>query len=193
MNDILQDQDQVFFDLQATLEEEPEIVDLVDLAAQSLEFSGENVLAKLAAGETLGHAAGMPEKLLELLYGRALVWIEAGRLDRAEQIFQMLCMVNPKMADYWGGLGLCLLQRSAWGEALAAFDRAIDLSPAWGAMHFYRLEALVHMANWDEAARQDRLLEQFETELPDALRKRIPKYRRLIESRRDGANGEQIT
>lgn len=155
--------------------------ELFDLAAASFRFDGQQVLSKLAAGEPVATAAAIPPDFLEFLYARAHKWFAAGQFPRAEQLFQTLCLMNAKSPDYWGGLGLCLAMRAAWSEALLAFDKAIELKPGWGALHFHRLEALIHLEDWQRASEQ---YEQFKASPAGSASQdfieRADKYQRLI-------------
>lgn len=155
--------------------------ELFDLAAASFRFNGQQVLAKLSSGEPIATAAAIPPDFLEFLYARAHKWFAAGHFSRAEQVFQTLCLADANSPDYWGGLGLCLAMRSAWNEALLAFDKAIELKADWGAMHFHRLEALIHLEDWDRASEQ---YQQFKASATDSASQefsvRADKYNRLI-------------
>lgn len=168
------------FGAEEFLNSAPEIAELFDLAPASFGFTGQSVLEKLALKEPLAAAAGIPNEILELLYGRAHLWSKAGHFQRAEQIFQALCMANPQDSDYWAGFGLCLSKAGAWDRALLAYERALALRPDWDVMHVYYLEACIHMKEWDRALKYSELVRKLPVDTPEDLLELAVRYHNLL-------------
>lgn len=195
VKDVSQEDSTEFLAEGALSDDEASFGELFDLAAASFGFDGQQVLAKLAAADSIAAAAAIPEEFLEFLYARAHKWFAAGQFSRAEQVFQTLCLMDVKSPDYWGGLGLCLAKRSAWNEALLVFDKAVELKPEWSAMHFYRLEVLVHLEDWPRASDQyEQFLARAEGDGSQDLVARAAKYQQLIAFRlTQSNNGESVS
>jgi tetratricopeptide (TPR) repeat protein len=153
-------------------------------AAAAQGADGGLVFAALRKGAPLGKALGISAKAIELLYFRACKWFQAGAPGKAEAIFRTLCILDPKQADFWAGLGVCLRMREAWDEALAALGQAAEKRPNWAVPHFHRLEIFVRRGAWGEAASE---MAAFEAKkgpgLPPQFAIEAGKYKRAIEKR----------
>lgn len=121
-------------------------------AAADLGLDGARIYAALRAGQTLGAALGLPESVVEVLYARAHTWFAAGRSDRAEPLFRVLCALDGACADHWVGHGVCLHLRGADSEATIAFATAAALRPDWAVPHFHAAGLAVAQGGWDRAA-----------------------------------------
>lgn len=151
-------------------------------AATARGLPGRKIVARLKDGVLLGQALGIKREPVELLYARAHRWGTIGEHARAERLFGALCIVDAGSADHWVGLGICLRARSAWPEALAAFERATALRPQWAVPHLHVLELSARSRDWTRAAAELAAFEQkTTTETPPALTAEAERYRVAIE------------
>jgi tetratricopeptide (TPR) repeat protein len=151
-------------------------------AAASKGVEGRKVFAALKQGVPFGKALAVKPESIEFLYFRARKWFLLGRDEKAEPIFRALCVLEPETADFWIGLGACRRARSAWHEALFAFDIAARVRPEWPIPHFHKLEILVRLHKWADAAAELQAFESMREDGLDAhLVKEAGKYRVLIE------------
>jgi tetratricopeptide (TPR) repeat protein len=133
-------------------------------AAAGKGISGGKVFSQLRRGADFGRALGVSTKTIDVLYARAHRWCAIGRHEKAESIFRALCVLDTASADFRTGLGICLRARSAWDDALAAFQSASRLRPDWAIPHFHALELCVRREAWDQAAAE---LAAFESKADD--------------------------
>jgi hypothetical protein len=157
-------------------------------ASEALGIHGAPVLARLAAGRTMGEALDLPPGTVELLYARAHQWFTAGRPDRAEQLFRAVCVLDGTNADSWVGFGVCLRLRDSFEAAAIAFDMAAGCRPAWAVPQFHALELATRRGDWPEA---DRRLAAFDERrdgsVPDALVAEADRIRSAMSLRRERA------
>lgn len=143
------------------------------------------IVDKLAEGASIGEALGIPKAVGDLLYARAHVWFSAGRHDRAEGIFRILCSLEPANADYWTGWGICLRMSERLMEAETAFRTAIQMAPDWVVPQFHLLELTIRLGRWAEAAaglaRCDALGDM---DLTDTMAEQLERYRSAVASHR---------
>lgn len=180
MSGVEQEREADAFEAEDFLNSASEIVELFDLFAASLGFTGRSILEGLASGEPLAAVVDIPDELLELLYYRAHLWGKVGDFQRAEQIFHVLCMANSRDPDYWAGFGLCLTRRGAWDRALEAYERALTLKPDWGTMHVYCLQSCVHMKAWERALEHSQRARELSVDIPEDLLELAARYHNLL-------------
>jgi tetratricopeptide (TPR) repeat protein len=85
--------------------------------------------------------------------------LAAGDIDGARTLYRALTSVPACAASAWYGLGRVLVVDKAHGEARAAFEQALALSPEFGAAH-YALAQLQRQSGDVEAARLSLLRQQ---------------------------------
>lgn len=96
---------------------------LLRLARQDLE-SGNLDAAQAKCLQILGshqHHPGALEVMGEILFAQ-------GRLEDAARVFNALTLIQPEVAQHWQNLGTVLRPMQQTDQALAAFDRALQLS-----------------------------------------------------------------
>lgn len=120
--------------------------------AGSLGLDGTAVFGRLAAGQGIGQALAMPAHVCELIYARAHRWFAVGRIDRAEQLFRALCLLDDETADYQAGLGVCLRAGGHLAQAEGAFLSAARLRPAWAVPYLHLAELAIHQHQRERAA-----------------------------------------
>lgn len=91
----------------------------------------------------------VPARLLE-----ASLVFDGGDVEEAESLYRSLTETRPT-AEAFYGLGRCLAARGASKEASAAFDRALEIFPYYGAALFAASEEL-RRQGWEEEAEQKR-------------------------------------
>lgn len=134
---------------------ETEIDLLGAVFVETLGRSGVNaapIFERLKAGASLGEAMAIPKGVAALLYARAHRWFSAGRPERAESLFRVLCIIDGENPDNWVGWGVCLRIAERWDDALRAFRTATTLAPDWSVPHFHALELHVRRGEWPAAA-----------------------------------------
>lgn len=159
--------------------------------ASSLGIDGGPIFERLSRGEPLGRALALPAGTEEVLYARAHRWFSAGRPERAEPLFQALCLIDGTSADYWVGYGVCLKLRSALAEASMAFEIAARLRPDWAMPDFHALEIALRTGDYAGAAEH---LKNFDAragagDIPEAVHSEVARWRAVLEirTRRGGA------
>ncbi|MEN3385158.1 MAG: hypothetical protein V7608_5202 [Hyphomicrobiales bacterium] len=135
-----------------------------------LGLDGKAVFAALADGSSFGEALGVSAGVIELIYARAHQWFVVGQIERAEALFQALCVLAPASADHWVGYGVCLKARSAFADAAHAFDRAAELRPHWAIPRFHATEVAVRTGAWAVAAETlTAFTERVDADVPPAM------------------------
>ncbi|QJP15548.1 hypothetical protein G3545_18940 [Starkeya sp. ORNL1] len=158
---------------------------LFGAATAALGIEGGPIFERLSKGETLGGALALPAGTDEVLYARAHRWFAAGRPERAEPLFQALCLLDGTSADYWIGYGVCLKLRGAFTEAAMAFEIAGRLRPDWAMPDFHTLEIALRTGDFTAAAEH---LKNFDAhagagDIPDAVRAEVSRWRVALEMR----------
>ncbi len=149
-------------------------------------LDGDRILDGLGRGETLSQVLNLPPRFGEVLYGRAHTWFAAGRLDRAETLFRVLCVIDGRSADHWVGYGVCLRRRDAWAEAALAFATAAAVRPDWAVPHFHAADLAAAQGQW--ALAEDHLAafaSRADAALPDPMLQEAAKLRRALALRAD--------
>lgn len=113
-----------------------------------LGIDGGQVVDGLSEGKPLADVLGLPAGLTEVLYARAYNWFTAGRHDRAEALFRILCVLDSSVADFWVGHGICLAERKELTEAVLAFATAAALRPDWAVPHFHAAQLAIAKERW---------------------------------------------
>lgn len=153
-------------------------------------IAAEPIVDRLMEGASIGQALGVPKGVAELLYARAHLWFAAGRHDRAEAIFRILCAIDPSSTDYWVGWGICLRMAERLAEAQIAFQTALDRDAGWIVPHFHMLELKIRMADWAAAAA---LLERCDAlgtiDLTDTMDEQLARYRAVVAAHRTATRG----
>ena len=142
------------------------------------------VFGRVAAGESLTRALGLPDQVVDLLYAQAFTAHEAGRTLAALQMFQALTVLAPRVKDHWLGLAICLRGKDQAEMAQLALDTALTLAPDDPATRFHRLDLACHRGDWVAARRE---LAAFDA-LPDSVTRRtlqaeVQRLRSLIHLR----------
>lgn len=158
---------------------------LFGAATAALGIEGGPIFERLSKGETLGRALALPAGTDEVLYARAHRWFAAGRPERAEPLFQALCLLDGTSADYWIGYGVCLKLRGAFAEAAMAFEIAGRLRPNWAMPDFHTLEIALRTGDFTAATEH---LKNFDAhagagDIPDAVRAEVSRWRVALEMR----------
>jgi tetratricopeptide (TPR) repeat protein len=126
-----------------SLPSDPEL--LIRLARQDL-ASGQLADAQAKCLQVLGahhHHPGALEVLGEVLFAQ-------GKSEDAVRVFNALTLMQPTVASHWQNLGTALRPARRYAQALAAFERALQLgSPSAGLL--YNLGGL-QMDRFDYAA-----------------------------------------
>jgi tetratricopeptide (TPR) repeat protein len=117
--------------------------------ANWLKGSGALADSVAAYGRGLALRPGNPV----LLNNRADGWLKLGRLEPAEADARAAVAANPKFAGGWNTLGSVLMARGRAGEALGAFEQAIDADGDAPQARFNRSIALLTLGRlaegWD--------------------------------------------
>jgi tetratricopeptide (TPR) repeat protein len=79
---------------------------------------------------------------LDALIAAAMAHHRAGRLTQAEEAYRAVLAVRPDHAGALHNLGVIVAESGRTDEAIALFDRAIAIEPAYALAHFNRANAL---------------------------------------------------
>lgn len=148
---------------------------LADVGAALAELSnGEGlelqaIFGRVAEGESLRSALGLPPQVIDLLYAQAFAAHEAGKLLSAVQMFQALTLLAPRVKDHWLGLAISLRGLDQADVAALALDTALAMAPDDAVVRFHRLDLACHRGDWDGARAE---LAAFDA-LPDAARRPV--------------------
>ncbi|WP_407048045.1 hypothetical protein [Methyloraptor flagellatus] len=144
---------------------------------------------RLAAGQPLYEALGLPRAALDLLYQRGFGWLALERFDRAEPLFRALCLLCPGKSEYWLGLGIAAGASGKAEVARATFDQLRASRPDWGALAFHELAFHQRAGRWDEAAEALRRFDKSDrSDLAPAALREVERLRALLTAR--PSNGE---
>lgn len=136
---------------------------------------------KVAAGDDLLGALGLPDGTVDMLYAQAYARFNAGRLPEALQLFGALVLLAPKVRDHWLGAGICLRMAGNHEAAGMAFDTALALAPDCPAVAFHRLELACHRTRWHEARVEiERFGKSAQGSLQDRLAPEVQRYAALV-------------
>lgn len=160
---------------------------LADVLAPALAPFGvraTDFLDDVGRGESVGRALGLPERLTEALYARAHALFATGRLDRAEALFRVLCILDGGEADHWMGYGICLQERGAHADATVGYATAAALRPDWAVPHYHAARLALAGEHWTKAG--DHLLAFAERDaagLPAVMRQEAARMTRALQLR----------
>jgi tetratricopeptide (TPR) repeat protein len=118
-------------------------------SGDSLVLPDSTVLMHLSDSLLGGNSAEL-NTLLEL----ARQYMGSGQLEDALAEFTKVVQVAPGDAAAWSGKGEALTKLGHYGQAVGAFDQAIELDPSLATAHYNRAAAL-NMLDRPEAALQD--------------------------------------
>jgi tetratricopeptide (TPR) repeat protein len=93
----------------------------------------------------------------QTLYLDALSEYDAGRYDKASDLFCLLSEKNPLQPEVWKGLAACSQVRKNYPEALMAWSMAALLDGQDAAPHFHAAECLVAKGETLEAKKAIRI------------------------------------
>jgi tetratricopeptide (TPR) repeat protein len=99
----------------------PGNADAVLLTAQILEDQGQHDLAT----ETYAKIPNSDPDYVAAELGRSDALIAAGRTEAGIEVLEQLARSNPDRADIWGALGDILRRQERYGDAAAAYDKAV--------------------------------------------------------------------
>ncbi|HEV7518301.1 MAG TPA: sulfatase-like hydrolase/transferase, partial [Thermoanaerobaculia bacterium] len=112
----------------------------------------------IAGSDTKGPLPDPKERIGTLKdFGLAFREYEAQRYAQAVPIFERLVAANPRMVDAWEHLGLALQKLGRREEALAALQKAMDLSGGVAHVTLATATLLVDMGRLDEARKHAEL------------------------------------
>lgn len=160
----------------------------LDLAAQMLEFKRHQEAQRLIA-MVREDAGKRPVPEADLLQGRAYA-IE-GMVDEAEQLLVSAAAGLPRDARPYRELGLLYAEADRPDEAIAAYERAVELDPShaasWNNLGFLRFsqgDAVAAVDALEEAVARDGSEARYRQNLAFALLRtgRVDRARRLFES-----------
>jgi type III secretion system low calcium response chaperone LcrH/SycD len=118
----------------------------------SAEISGfEDVLRHLLSGHTLKSKAGIGEEEMEAIYAVAFNHFNGGKMDKAQELFKLLCLYDHTQPRWFYGLGTVRQSLKDWKGAVDAYGLATVLDvddPRPQAQAAYCLMAL---EKWPEA------------------------------------------
>lgn len=90
---------------------------------------------------------GLPFALFEL----AVAHHQAGRPGEAEALYRRIVLVEPAHVEAWSNLGLALMARGAYPEAVQACVTGIAVRPDHAAAHLNLIEALTRAGHHEQA------------------------------------------
>ena len=105
------------------------------------------------------------------LFAKGVAAMDADDLDNARTYFEDVLEQEPDVAEAHNNLGYCLrkLDESLWNEALAHYDRALELDPKLAQAYHYR-GVLPALAGREAAAKADHAaLVELDATLADRL------------------------
>jgi Flp pilus assembly protein TadD len=89
----------------------------------------ENVMKFLKGEMTWAQVEGLTDDQVTRFMQMGVHHLASGQLHEAQRVFECLVGVNPKDADAHALLGTALQAQERFDEAIAAFDRALQLQP----------------------------------------------------------------
>lgn len=150
-------------------------------------INGGALFKRLGRGEGLAGALGLTPAILDALYARAHRWFAVGHPEKAEPLFRVLCVVDPALADYWTGHGICLRLLNQIEAARMAFQTAARLRPDWSVPAFHLCE--LSILRGDIGAASDHLARfkaSADAQTPAQMRTEAARFERAIEFRHGG-------
>lgn len=84
---------------------------------------------------------------IESIYAQAFAFYQGGKLEDAENLFQILCRKAPVEARFWFGLGAALQQQQKYQSSLRAWAVAALLTKQDPYPHFHAAECLFSLGN----------------------------------------------
>ena len=105
----------------------------------------------LNSAMTMKELRGMSDKEMEAIYASAYNMYNHGKFQQAEEIFQLLCQLDPYKVKYWMGLGASFHMSKEYSKALEAYSFAamIDMKNPYPSFHAG--DCLVQLKDYEHA------------------------------------------
>ena len=94
---------------------------------------------------------GFSRENIPQMYEQCILFLQTNRLEEAIAGFSLLTKINPYIADFWLGLGLCYKAREEFPKAMEAFIMAIALDPYRSEMYEFAVECSLDAKNIKQA------------------------------------------
>ena len=116
---------------------------------------GDIVVGMINGDVTLRDVQGLTDDQLEAVYATAYNHFKVGRLEKADQLMNFLCLFEPRTAKYWTGLGAVRMSQKNYDGASHAYGTAANIDIDAPRPPFRLAEAL--MAKGEKAAAREAL------------------------------------
>lgn len=147
----------------------PDLSDAALLVAATLESQGQHALAIEAYGQI---PVESPDHL-EAELGRADALIASDRMDAAIEALRQLAKAEPERVQVWAALGDTLRRTEQFGDAIAAYDKALAQVPQPQAQHWalFYARAICHerQKDWPKAEADFRAALKLSPDQPQVL------------------------
>jgi type III secretion system low calcium response chaperone LcrH/SycD len=151
-------------------------------AAETMTAFQKKALNVLEGGGALKDAVGLTAADVETVHSIGVTFVEQGKYEQAEPMFQFACLHAHTTPRYWASLGNCRQMMRNYVGAVAAFDYGLmlDENDPWAPIHI--AVCCLALGNKDGAARALTAAEQaVASGKPDeAVRQRIVALRQAL-------------
>jgi type III secretion system low calcium response chaperone LcrH/SycD len=100
---------------------------------------------------TMGDIMQISQKQIDTLYSVGYNLLKAKKYDKAEKIFQLLCIFAPKTIDYWLGYSICHKMQAHWEAAIMTYYIILRIQPECCGAYLNIAECLMHIDKFAEA------------------------------------------
>lgn len=112
---------------------------------------GDIVIGLITGDVTLRDVQGLTDDQLEVVYATAFNHFKVGRVEKAEQLMNFLCLFEPRTAKHWTGLGAVRMSRENYDGAIFAYGMAARIDINAPRPPFRIAEAFMAKGNKDGA------------------------------------------
>ena len=159
----------------------------------SPEELAEELMEFVASGGTLKTLEAIPPKAMEGGYATALGFYENNRLDDAEKLFQLLCLLDHYEPRFFMGLAACRQQSGQYEQAVESYSYAALLDSNDPRPPFHSAECHLAIGNSPEAESGFYAASHFQGggERFDELRKRARAMYELMQKQKQTTGGDK--
>jgi len=108
------------------------------LSQKEIDFEKKVLEKVLIEGETMQHACGISDNMMEYLYEQGFRKYQSGNYGKAEGYFYLLLQLNPEDLRFITGFAACKLKQEQYPEAINAYTFFAIIDPINPVPHYHQ-------------------------------------------------------